>query len=149
MAKNGEEFDVVYKKSIEKIMKHHIHLIPLATETFLCILSNWTSQNVNSQRLCRAYNVASCDLQISGFQNLSLASDITSDTVEIHIGHLSSCIGHFTYQMISNCHCTLDICVWHPQQLRKTFRMKHLTFFYFFLFSYNFTYIGIVFFQLF
>ena len=40
MARNGEEFDVVYEKSIEGMMKYHIHLIPLATETFLCILSN-------------------------------------------------------------------------------------------------------------
>ena len=40
MARNGEEFDVVYEKCIEGMMKYHIHLIPLATETFLCILSN-------------------------------------------------------------------------------------------------------------
>ena len=25
-----------------------------------------------------------------------------SDTMEVHIGHLSSYIGHFTYQMIDN-----------------------------------------------
>ena len=34
-------------------------------------------------------------------QNLSLASDM-SDAMEDHIGHFSSYIGHFTYQMINN-----------------------------------------------
>ena len=34
MARNGEEFDEVYKKSIEKMMKYHIYLLRLATETF-------------------------------------------------------------------------------------------------------------------
>ena len=45
----------------------------------------------------------------SVYQKLSLASDIMSDAVEVHFGHLSSYIGHFIYQMIDNCHWTLDI----------------------------------------
>ena len=35
-------------------------------------------------------------------QKLSLASDIVSEAMRVHIGHLSSYIGHFTYQMINN-----------------------------------------------
>ena len=35
-------------------------------------------------------------------QRLSLASDIMSVAMEVHIGLLSSYIGHFTYQMINN-----------------------------------------------
>ena len=45
----------------------------------------------------------------SVYQKLSLASDIMSDALEVHIGHLSSYIGHFTYQMLNNCHWTSDI----------------------------------------
>ena len=47
----------------------------------------------------------------SVYQKLSLALDIMSDAVEVHIGHFSSYnfIRHFTYQMINNCHGTLDI----------------------------------------
>ena len=45
----------------------------------------------------------------SVYQKHSVALDIMSDAMEAHIGHLSSYIGHFTYQMINTCHWTSDI----------------------------------------
>ena len=38
MARKGEECDVVYKKSIVKMMKYHVYLLPLTTSTFLLII---------------------------------------------------------------------------------------------------------------
>ena len=91
MARNGEEFDGVYKKAIKRMMKYHIHLIPLATETVLCILSNWTSQNVNSQSLCRAYNAASCDDQIIKIHHLQVQPPQNHNLTETLQHHLKPC----------------------------------------------------------
>ena len=46
---------------------------------------------------------------ISVSQKLSLASDIVSDAVQVHIGHFSSYIGHINHKMIINSHWTSDI----------------------------------------
>ena len=42
-------------------------------------------------------------------QKLSLASDIVSDAVHVHIGHFSSYIGHINYKMTINSQWTSDI----------------------------------------